>query len=216
MPDPCPEQVLAWLSARDVSRETIEKLDWFVAEFERWTAKINLISPKTRAEFWTRHVLDSAQLCDFLENSDREVFDIGSGGGLPGLVLAILDQDAGTPRHFTSIESDKRKAAFQSHVVRGLRLNAEILSERVEMITDRTGDVVVSRALAPLDKLLEMSAPLLRPGGKLVFLKGKNADQELQSALETWAFSHQKSTSITDDAASVITITAPVRKNEDQ
>lgn len=196
----------------DVSRETLDRLRWFEAEFLRWTARINLVSPKTLPAFWERHVIDSSQVFKYLKSEEQSLADLGSGGGLPGLVLAIFDKGSNGSRHFTLIDSDKRKAAFMSHVARFLDLNVSVEPSRIENLSPIKADVITSRALAPLSQLLALSEPHLGPNGRMIFLKGQNADQEINSALEAWRFSHQKHPSISQPDAFIVVISGPIER----
>lgn len=196
-----------WFTDNNVSRETIEKLAWFVGELEKWTKKVNLVAPGSLRDIWDRHILDSAQLISFLRDDDKKIVDLGSGGGLPVIPLAILDRDSKCGRSFVSIESDKRKAAFQAHVVRSLSLNVEVRAERIEEVEPQNADVALSRALANLSKLVGLSQRHLKTNGRMIFLKGKNAVSEVDAALEIWRFSHQRCASLSSDEAAILTLT---------
>ena len=208
MNESAPEpHVKDWLVSQNVSRETIEKLMWFAVETRRWTKKINLVAPGSVERVWERHILDSAQLILDLKPEVTRIVDLGSGGGFPVLPLAILDLDHANQREFISVEADKRKAAFQSHVVRHLGLNVRIEASRIEKLEPQGAQAVVSRALASLTDLIGLARRHVLPSGELVFLKGKNVDAEIEAALVKWSFSFQKRQSTTDPNAAVLKLT---------
>jgi len=173
--------------AANVSRETSLLLDRYVSLLLRWTPKINLIGKSTQDEVWDRHIEDSLQLVP--EEPVRHWVDLGSGGGLPGIVLAICLKDQGTK--VTLVESDLRKATFLRTVSHELDLNVTVWSERIEEVEPLDADVVSARALAPLPKLLGFVERHMAHDGRALLLKGENWRQELQLAQEIWSFSYQ-------------------------
>lgn len=187
-----------------VSRETKVRLEAYSALIQRWTAKINLVSRNdaTAAAVWERHVVDSLQLVPLIpEGVDRAV-DLGSGGGLPGLVLAIARPDI----RFTLIESDRRKAAFLQTAIAELRLDAAVLPVRIEQAKAEPAPLVTARALASLPALLSYAAPLLAPGGTCLFLKGRSVDDELTAAGQGWQMNVERFPSRTDEGAAILRI----------
>lgn len=194
------------LAGRSVSCETWARLEELAALVQKWTAKINLVSARTVPEIWSRHVADSAQLFDLAPPEARIWADIGSGGGFPGLVIAILAADERPDLSVTLVESDQRKAAFLMTAARMLDLHAKILAERIETTAPLQADVLSARALASLDVLLGYAERHLKSGGVALFPKGGNADSELSQALEHWRFSYQKEQSRTDADGVVLMI----------
>ncbi len=188
----------------NVSRETLEKLDRFVELLGKWTVSINLIARKARDDVWIRHILDSAQLDRFIPDNAMKIVDIGSGGGLPALVLAILSTEKATHRHFTLIESDLRKCAFLSLVIRELGLSAEVLAQRSEVVTPQQADVITSRAFAPLDRMMPELERHLSEAGCALLLKGRGASDEIKQARQNWNFTVELNPSITEPSASII------------
>lgn len=167
--------------ARGVSRETLERLRAYVALLHRWTRVINLISPADRGHIWTRHVQDSLHLVPLIPAAADRGIDLGSGGGLPGLVLAVA---TGLP--FDLVEADRRKAAFLQEAARVAGAPVRVHCARVEDAPVEPAPLVTARALAPLPRLLALAAPLLRPGGVCLFPKGEQAEQEIEQASSTW------------------------------
>lgn len=164
-----------------VSRETSAKLEAYLALLRQWQKAINLVGRSTLDDPWRRHLLDSAQLFRHLPPGPVRLADLGSGAGLPGLVLAIM---GAAEVHL--VEADRRKAQFLREAARRLELgNVRVHATRIETL-DLKVDVVTARALAPLPELLALAAPLLAPGGRLLLLKGRTADAELAAAAEKW------------------------------
>ena len=163
-----------------VSRETRERLVTFAALLERWNSRINLVSPRDLPSLWSRHVADSLQLALDLPPG-APFLDLGSGGGFPGLVLAIA---AEAP--VTLIESDQRKAAFLREAARTCAVTATVLACRIEQAETPPASWITARALASVPRLLELAKPLLAPGGTCLFLKGAQADAELTAARRGW------------------------------
>lgn len=189
----------------DVSRETISRLAEFESALLKWNARINLVSKSTLADIRTRHIEDSAQLWSAAEKP-RTWVDLGSGGGLPGLILAILAKGDGNDTKFTFVESDQRKCAFLRSVIRDQRLDATVVSKRIEETAALAGDVVSARALAPLDVLLEYAERHMHPDGMAIFPKGKNWQNEVELASKSWEMTCTPIPSVTDPAAAVLKI----------
>ncbi|MEM9575618.1 MAG: 16S rRNA (guanine(527)-N(7))-methyltransferase RsmG [Pseudomonadota bacterium] len=171
----------------------------------KWTPKINLISKSSIEAVWDRHILDSAQLVDFSKDAENWV-DIGSGGGLPALVVAIHAKHSLPERCVTMVESDKRKGAFLRTAVRELGLNARVLTQRVEAVSPLNADVLSARALTDLTGLLTFAERHLHPGGTALFLKGETWEKEVQSARDSWSFSLNAHRSKTNEAAAILEI----------
>ncbi|MDH3663809.1 MAG: 16S rRNA (guanine(527)-N(7))-methyltransferase RsmG [Alphaproteobacteria bacterium] len=183
----------------DVSRETSARLETYLALLMRWQRAINLVGPATLADPWRRHILDSAQLLRHLPREADAIYDLGSGAGLPGLVLAIMGR---TDIHL--VESDQRKVQFLQEVVRTLDLRVEVHAERIEKLPAGCAGVVTARALAPLPRLLALAAPLLRADTLCLFLKGRSASDELTEARKCWRMSAESFPSLSDPSASVL------------
>jgi 16S rRNA (guanine527-N7)-methyltransferase len=196
----------AILGLRGVSRETLDRLNTYVGLLRRWNPAVNLVSQASLSAVWSRHILDSIQVFD-LAPPARTWIDLGSGGGLPGMVIAIVAADERPELAMTLVESDTRKCAFLSTVARETGVTPRIEARRIEDLPPATADIVSARALAPLPRLLALSAPHLAPGGTALFPKGARHQEELELALADWRFTHQKHPSLTDPAAVVLSIT---------
>lgn len=165
-----------------VSRETEERLQAYAALLKKWNERINLVSPKDMDNLWERHILDSLQLVPLLKGR-RHFVDMGSGGGFPGIVVGIAANIPGV-----LIEADQRKSAFLREAARITGAQLTVLPCRLDRAEVTPAPVVTARALAPLDKLLEWARPLLKPDGVGLFLKGRQAEQEIEDAAKTWRF----------------------------
>lgn len=193
------------LASLDVSRETTARLDTYAELLRKWNPAINLVAKSTIPDLWTRHILDSAQVLGFVQDV-RTWADLGSGGGFPGLVIAILAAEKAPKLHVTLVESDQRKAAFLTAVLRETGVDATVLVTRAEDLEPLNADVVSARALAPLTELLEHAQRHLAAGGTALFPKGARAGTELAESLERWRFSVQKHASVTDPDAVILRI----------
>lgn len=190
----------------DVSRETYGALETYAELTRKWTRRINLVSASSLAAIWTRHIEDSAQVFPHLPKSGH-VLDIGSGGGFPGLVLAILARGQFRALRFTLVESDTRKCTFLRTVARELDLSATVKAARVEALPPQGADVMTARALASLPQLLAHGDRHLVEGGKALFLKGESASSEIDAARREFDFELARHASITHAEASLLEIT---------
>ena len=158
----------------DVSRETMDRLAAYVAFVEKWQQRVNLVSASTLPDIWTRHIWDSAQLAPLVPEGTGRILDVGSGAGFPGLVLAAL-----CDAELHLVESDQKKAVFLQTVIRETGIRATIHNKRVESLPAMQADIVTARALASLDRLLDLLDAQLVPGTRCLFLKGARAEAEL-------------------------------------
>lgn len=184
-----------------VSRETFDKLSTYHDLLLLWQEKINLISPKTIHNVWERHILDSCQFASHIVPRETPIIDIGTGAGLPGIILAIL----GFPS-ITLVDSDQKKCVFLQEAAAKLGLETQIISQRVERIRNHNASLIVSRALAPLHQLFTWSSPLLSPSGKCLFAKGENYAKEIEDALVGWQFDINVHPSLTHTDAKLLEI----------
>lgn len=166
-----------------ISAEAETKLRLFATLLLRWTQRINLISRSDQAQVWERHVLDSLRLRALIPAGTVRAIDLGSGGGLPGLVLAIA-----TGVRFDLIESDRRKAAFLTEAATLTAAPVQVHCTRIETAKVEPAPVVTARAVAPLSVLLGLAVPLVAPGGIMLFPKGAQANAEIDAARREWTF----------------------------
>lgn len=186
-----------------VSRETLARLETYLALLIKWNRRINLVGRGTLDDPWRRHMLDSAQLFALLPPDARRVADMGSGAGFPGMVLAIM----GVP-DMHLIEADQRKAAFLREVARVTETAVTIHGKRLDSVPNLMADAVTARALAPLPRLLRYARRLLKPGGLGLFLKGESLDTELTDAKSAWYIDYDKVPSATNPESSILVVRA--------
>ena len=189
-----------------VSRETMSRLQSYHDLILRWTKTINLIAPSTVADARLRHIVDSAQVFTYVPATAETLVDIGSGGGLPGVVLAILAAEKQPKLRVTLVESDQRKATFLKTAIRTLDLSAVVLATRIEELDIPRCDVVTARALAPAAKLLAFADQLMNPTGTALLQKGRNYAAELEQATASWRFTCHAHQSLTEPEARILQI----------
>ena len=179
------------LPGLNVSRETFLRLKEYEKLLFKWNAKINLVSRSTLDNFWNRHVLDSAQFLSSVGEKAGKWVDLGSGGGLPGLVVAILSDEIEPVNKLFLVEADVRKAVFLKTVCRELGLKVEVSNNRIDELPPMSTDIVSARALAPLKTLCLYAKNHLEKDGVAVFAKGENWKAELVEAQKKWIFSYE-------------------------
>lgn len=188
-------------SATGVSRETLDRLSAYAELLVKWQAAINLVGQSTLRDLWRRHLYDSAQLFALLPPNTRTLVDLGSGAGLPGLVLSIL----GVPEVHL-IESDQRKAAFLREAARITGSSAQVIDKTIESAPHFRADAVTARALAPLDRLLGYAECFTGNNTVCFFLKGRGLEDELTSAAESWIMKIERVVSRTDPKGSILVV----------
>ncbi len=182
------------------SPETAARLASYRDLLLRWNTRINLISAETVGEIDQRHIADCAQLQPLLP-PEGPIGDFGSGAGLPGLVLAIMQPE----REIHMVESDKRKAAFLVEASAQLKLPmVRVHACRAENARLPPLSAITARALAPLVALLPYAAKFLAPGGVAIFPKGRTAEKELTEAAQGWHFTLERFPSATNPEATIL------------
>jgi len=194
----------SWLKT-DVSRETFERLEAYVALIEKWNPKINLVSKSSLPEIWDRHIWDSAQIFDI--SVEGSVWaDFGSGGGLPGIVLAIFAKECRPDMQFYLVESDQRKCAFLRNAVREIGLKVKVHAERIEVLDPIGASVISARALTDLNGLLGFVERHAAKNGVAILPKGETWEKEILQAQENWSFKYEEITSKTNNNATILKI----------
>ncbi len=185
-----------------VSRETLDKLTVFVALLNEWQERKNLVSAASLGDVWRRHIFDSAQLFPLLDEDD-EIVDLGSGAGFPGLILAIMGM-----QNVRLVESNHGKCAFLRAAAEATDSPVEIWTERLETLGKGAlagvADVVTARAVGPLTRLLPWIAPVIRPGGCALLLKGARTDEELAEARVGWRMRATRLPSRSDPTGTIL------------
>ena len=198
---PVSEDLPDWLN---VSRETLEDMRGFCRLVEKWNPAINLVSKAGSAGLWKRHILDSAQMFLIAPREASLWCDIGSGGGFPGLVIAIMAKHQAPNLEVALVESDRRKSVFLSEVARLLKLRVRVHAKRIEDLQPQNADILSARALAPLTGLCGFASRHMRPDGVAIFPKGICAEKEIQEARQSWAFDLTQHRSQTESDATVL------------
>lgn len=185
-----------------VSRETTEQLEAYVRLLGEWQERMNLVSPATLAEAWTRHVDDSLQLLDHAPLAARRWVDLGAGAGFPGLVVAMAAPDMAV----TLVESRAKKCAFLAAVVAafGLGNRVTIDNRRIETIPEQPFDVISARALAALPQLFDWGRRFQASHSLWVLPKGRSVETELADARRDYRFGHALKPSRTDADARIV------------
>lgn len=189
-----------------VSRETLDRLAQYLSVLERWQSTINLVGRTTLPDAWNRHILDSAQIVPLLPPGQHRLADLGTGAGLPGLVVAAFRPDL----EVILVESDARKAAFLGEAARAMALERppRIVISRIEQAAPLAATIVTARALAPLDTLLAWADRHRAAHAICLFHKGRDWRKELTDAQQHWDIPHQPIGSATDRDAVILRIGA--------
>lgn len=198
--------------AGPVSRETFERLIRFESQFRKWATRINLAAPSTLPQLWSRHILDSAQLMK-LAPVALQWLDLGSGGGFPGAVVAILLRDR-PGASVDLVESNAKKAAFLKTVLGELQAPARVHVARIEAFRDDGPrfDLVTARALAPLPALLGLAELWLAAGATGLFHKGRDYRREVEESGDGWHFDLVEHASAVDREGVILEISGLRRK----
>jgi 16S rRNA (guanine527-N7)-methyltransferase len=193
------------LARFNVSRESLDRLEIYVRLLLEWQKHINLIAPSTIGDVWQRHVIDCLQLLPLMPRGASAIADLGSGAGLPALILAA-SQDAVVHMY----ESNSKKAAFLNEALRQMKCAGVVHRERLEPMKapaamPRT-QLVTARAFAPLPQLLSLAQPFIKAGAVGLFHKGQDIDTELNEAAKDWKIDYVKHLSVTDSLAVVLEV----------
>ena len=181
---------------------SINKLKLFVKRLITANQKHNFISKSTESDVWHRHVLDSAQLIKFIDFKKGSLSDLGSGGGFPGIVLAIFNNNINF--HVKLYEKSPVKRKFLENVIKDLDIKAKIFNNVYEDKIE--SDIIVSRAFKKLDHLIQVSREIVKKPHKLIVLKGKNAREELNKAFKSQKYPYRMIKSMTNKESKIIII----------
>ena len=209
------EQLETSFSNYNVSRESVERLKIYVETLVKWQNKINLIGLSTKEDIWNRHIIDSLQVLEIIQRQNRnlKIIDLGTGAGIPGIILAI----ARPTWQIHLVESNSKKVAFLYEVARLTNIKPQIHLARIENLDIATRvdfDWVMSRALAPLPELLELSYSITRKA-KALFHKGQDVDVEVDKATISWDFNFKKHQSVVNSNSYILEISEISRQSND-
>jgi 16S rRNA (guanine527-N7)-methyltransferase len=198
-------------AALSVPRETIERLEAFVALLREEALHQNLVSSSSLEQVWSRHILDSAQLLRFAPDSAATWLDVGTGAGFPGLIVALLHRS-----RVTLVESRRLRVEFlhRAAAIMGVTEKVEIFGGRVETLAPRPYDIISARAFAPLGRLFELATPFSEGGTIWLLPKGRGAKSELAEAQASWQGDFRLEPSVTDPDARIVVAERISRKAE--
>jgi 16S rRNA (guanine527-N7)-methyltransferase len=192
------------------SKETKEKLNIYSFILKDWQKTINLVGNSTLENMWQRHFLDSAQLYSLLPKQEKGsvVYDVGSGAGFPGMVLAIMGRE-----DIVLCESSKKKCTFLEEIKKQTHTKVIIDNIRAELLFPNTANTVIARAVKPLEGLLKIAEPLINRKGLCIFPKGANWEKELRRAEKFFYIDYDLVKSITSKESFIFVIKSIERKN---
>ena len=190
----------------NVSRETCIDFERFISLILEKNQEINIISKKTEPTIRERHIIDSAQAIDLIDLNATICSDLGSGGGLPGIVLAIMMKNLNQPMKFNLYEKSHLKSVFLRNVTRKLKLNTEVIEGDVFEIENLKSETVIGRAFKPLPVVLELMSKNFTNCKNLILIMGKNGKQTLNEAFKVWKFEYKEKMSLTSDDSFLINI----------
>jgi 16S rRNA (guanine527-N7)-methyltransferase len=184
-----------------LNNSQIKSLEDFVLLVLQENNNFNFIGNSTIENIWQRHILDSAQLLPLIENKNSKIADFGSGAGFPGLILSILGL-----REIHLVEKSFRKSEFLRRAKLLSPNRIFVHQAKLEELSNLQFDCITSRALAPLDQLLDYSQKFLKTDGYCLFLKGKNLPQEIELAKQKFQFEHELHPSLTSSESNIIKV----------
>ena len=190
----------------NVSRETCIDFERFISLILEKNQEINIISKKTESIIRERHIIDSAQAIDLIDLNATICSDLGSGGGLPGIVLAIMMKNLNQPMKFNLYEKSRLKSVFLRNVSRKLKLNTEVIEGDIFEIKNLKSETVIGRAFKPLPVVLELMSKNFTNCKNLILFMGKNGKQTLNEAFKVWKFEYKEKMSLTSDDSFLINI----------
>ncbi len=201
------------LSIQNVSRETLEELNKYSSSILKKNKDINLISSSTEKSIKTRHILDSAQTIDFINKNDVKICtDLGSGAGLPGIVLAILMKPKKPEFKMIFYEKSYHKSNFLREISKKLKLNTEINQKNIFEEKNLQTDIIISRAFKPVPVIFEIASKNFIKFKYIILFLGKSGKEILKEASKKWKFDYEKKKSLTSNESLVVKI-SNLKKN---
>ena len=194
------------LEKLNVSRETFPVLEEFRSLLVNENQKINLISKSTVKDSINRHILDTAQIIDIIDKNTKTCLDIGSGSGLPGVVLAIILKKKGSKIKFKLYEKSMKKSNFLKKMIKHFELNAEVRQKNIFEERELEADIVVARAFKPLQTILELINKNFSHYNSLILFLGKSGRENINECLKLWKFDYEILKSLTDVNSVIVKI----------
>ena len=182
------------LKNQNVPRETFLEFESFINMLQKRNEEINIISKESAKKdvIRERHIVDSAQIIDFIDLNSTTITDIGSGGGLPGIIISIMIKNLKKSIKVNLYEKSHHKSAFLRKVSRDLKLNTEVIQENIFEIHNLDSGTIMARAFKPLPVVLELVYRNFSNYKNLILFMGKNGENILEDALKNWDFNFEK------------------------
>ena len=199
-------QIDTFCRLTQVSRETITSLKKYESYLIKSNETLNLIGKSTINQIWQRHFLDSSQIIDFIDKNDDLCTDIGSGSGLPGIVLAIIMKHKKSSMKFNLYEKSFYKSQFLKEVSKKLDLHTEIFQKDIFQERNLKSDLIVARAFKPLPIILDLVNTNFKKFKSIILFLGKNRKDTLLEGLRKWQFEYKEKISLTNKESSVVKI----------
>ncbi len=201
-------------SIQNVSRETLDELNKYSLSILKKNKDINLISSSTEKSIKTRHIIDSAQTIDFINKNDVKICtDLGSGAGLPGIVLAILMKAKKPKFKVIFYEKSYHKSNFLKEISKKFKLNTEINQKNIFEQKNLQTDIIISRAFKPLPVIFEIASKNFKKFKYIILFLGKSGKEILMEASKKWEFDYEEKKSLTSDESLVVKISNLQKKN---
>jgi len=192
----------------NLNKTQVEKIEFFITSIINFNQHTNLVGKSTIENIWDRHVLDCLQLTKYINNKKLKILDLGTGAGLPGVLLSIVGY-----QNVLMIDSIKKKTDFVKKTIKELSLSAKIQNKRIEKAPTPQHDIIVSRALAPLTKLLTYARMYSNKNTTSLFLKGRNVNNEINKTMKEFFFDFKKIESISSGDGCILQIKNIKAKN---
>mgnify|MGYP005644527755 CR=1 FL=1 len=196
------------LKDQNVPRETLLELESFIGMLQKKNEEINIISKETAKNgvIRERHIVDSVQIIDFIDLNSNTITDIGSGGGMPGIIISILTKRLKKTLKSNLYEKSHHKSAFLRSVSRDLKLNTEIIQKNIFEEQNIESGTVMARAFKPMPVILELVYKNFCKYNNLILFMGKNGEKILEDSLKNWDFDYEKKQSITSEGSFLLNI----------
>mgnify|MGYP006079759979 CR=1 FL=1 len=196
------------LKDQNVPRETLLDFETFIGMLQKINEEINIISKDTAKNdvIRERHIVDSSQVIEFIDLNSNKIVDIGSGGGMPGIVLSIMLKNIGNSSKIHLYEKSHHKSAFLRNVSRDLKLNTEIKQQNIFEAQNLESGTIMARAFKPMPVILELVYKNFNKYNNLILFMGKNGEKILEDTLKNWDFDFEKKKSITSEGSFLLNI----------
>jgi 16S rRNA (guanine527-N7)-methyltransferase len=196
------------LKDQNVPRETLIEFELFISMLQQGNDEINIISKETAKNevIRDRHIVDSAQIIEFVDLNSNIITDIGSGGGMPGIIISIMIKNKKNSAKLHLYEKSHHKCSFLRKVSRNLKLNTEVIQENIFEAQNLDSGTIMARAFKPLPIILELVCKNFNSYKNLIVFMGKNGEKVLEETLINWNFDFEKKKSITSEDSFLLNI----------